>query len=297
MSIITVIVIAAACFLAAILNLTAGNRLRNRILSVCFAASLTVGLILYGYGYAYVSGTGSVAVLRTLLAVFRMITGDADLESIEFDNITFSYSRGDSIIEDSSLSVKKGDFVAIMGISGIGKSTLLKLLLGVFNTQSGEIYLNTKDGKILADKHTRPLFSYVPQGNFLLSGTIRENITFLCKDVSEDKINEAIRMSCSEEFVKNLDDGLDTVIGERGLGLSEGQVQRLAVARALLSGSPVLLLDESTSALDEATEAQLLENLKNSKDITCIIVTHKKAALDICNRHIQINDKKIVSEG
>ena len=221
----------------------------------------------------------------------------ADLESIEFDNITFSYSRGDSIIEDSSLSVKKGDFVAIMGISGIGKSTLLKLLLGVFNTQSGEIYLNTKDGKILADKHTRPLFSYVPQGNFLLSGTIRENITFLCKDVSEDKINEAIRMSCSEEFVKNLDDGLDTVIGERGLGLSEGQVQRLAVARALLSGSPVLLLDESTSALDEATEAQLLENLKNSKDITCIIVTHKKAALDICNRHIQINDKKIVSEG
>ncbi len=220
-----------------------------------------------------------------------------NLESIEFDNITFSYARGDSIIENSSLSIKKGDFVAIMGISGIGKSTLLKLLLGVFNTQSGEIYLNTKNGKINADKHTRPLFSYVPQGNFLLSGTIRENITFLCRDCTEEKINEAIRMSCAEEFINNLDDGLDTVIGERGLGLSEGQVQRLAIARALLSQSPVLLLDESTSALDEATEAQLLENLQNAKNITCIIISHKRAALDICNKHIQINNKKIISEG
>jgi len=104
-------------------------------------------------------------------------------------------------------------------------------------------------------------------------------------------------MSCAEEFINNLDDGLDTVIGERGLGLSEGQVQRLAIARALLSESPVLLLDESTSALDEATEAKLLENLQNTKNITCIIISHKRAALDICNRHIQIDDKKIISEG
>lgn len=217
------------------------------------------------------------------------------LKAIKFENISFSYDR-DIILDNTSLTVNKGDFIAIMGISGIGKSTLLKLLLGVFRVNEGDIYLDTVMGKIEVDKHTRKLFSYVPQGNFLLSGTIRDNLTFINPDVTEDEITQAIEISCSDSFLYDLPEGLDTVIGERGIGLSEGQLQRLAIARSILSESPIMLLDEATSALDEATELRFLQNLKNMKNKTCIIVSHKTAALEICNKHIQIIDGKIVME-
>ncbi|MGN0534141.1 MAG: peptidase domain-containing ABC transporter [Eubacterium sp.] len=214
------------------------------------------------------------------------------LNSIEFDNISFKYDR-DIILDDTSLSIKKGDFVAITGISGIGKSTLLKLLLGVFKVQSGEIYLNCGDERIYVDRFTRRLFSYVPQGNMLVSGTIRENLTFINSDATDEEIQQAIKISCAKQFIDELPKGIDTVIGEKGLGLSEGQVQRLAIARSLLSKSPVLLLDEATSALDENTEKEFLSNLKELNNVSCIIVSHKKAALEICNKKIQIIDGKI----
>lgn len=215
------------------------------------------------------------------------------LQAISFKNICFRYDR-DIILDNTSLSIKKGDFVAIMGISGIGKSTLLKLLLGVFNVQSGMISLKTSQGDIPVDRHTRKLFTYVPQGNMLISGTIKENLTFVNDEVTDDEIENAIRVSCAKQFIDELPLGLDTVIGEKGLGLSEGQVQRLAIARSLLSKAPVLLLDEATSALDEETEKQFLTNLKELDNVTCIIVSHKKAALEICNKRIQINNGKIV---
>lgn len=215
------------------------------------------------------------------------------LQYIDFKDISFRYDR-DIILDNTSLRVNKGDFVAIMGISGIGKSTLLKLLLGVFKVEAGEINLCLDDAVIPADVNTRKLFTYVPQGNFLLSGTIRENLMFINDQVTDDEINRAIEISCSDQFVNELPDGLDTVIGERGVGLSEGQLQRLAIARSLLSKSPILLLDEATSALDEDTEKRFLTNLKNLNDKTCIIVSHKRAALEICNKHIQIIDQKIV---
>lgn len=217
-----------------------------------------------------------------------------DLASINFNHISFKYDR-DIILDDTSLVVNKGDFVAIMGISGIGKSTLLKLLLGVFKTQEGNIEFQMRDGsKVPVDYHTRKIFSYVPQGNFILSGTIRENLTFINEKADEAAIRESIRVACADEFIATLPDGLDTVIGERGIGLSEGQLQRLAIARSLLSDSPILLLDEATSALDEATEKKFLTNLKALENKTCIIVSHKKAALEICNKHLQIVDGKIV---
>lgn len=218
------------------------------------------------------------------------------LKAINFDNITFKYDR-DLILDKTSLSIKKGDFVAIMGISGIGKSTLLKLLLGVFSVQDGSISLKLSNRDIPVDKHTRRLFAYVPQGNMLLSGTIRENLTFINESATNEQIEQAINVSCAKEFIDELPQGLETVIGEKGMGLSEGQLQRLAIARSLLSGSPVLLLDEATSALDEATEKKLLTNLKCLKNVTCIIVSHKKAALEICNKYVRIENGKIISEG
>lgn len=219
-----------------------------------------------------------------------------ELKSIDFNNISFKYDR-DIILDNTSLKINKGDFVAIMGISGIGKSTLLKLLLGVFNLNSGSITLETNSGSIPIDKNTRKMFSYVPQGNMLISGTIRDNITFINQNASDEEIEQAVRISCSKQFIDELPSGIETVIGEKGLGLSEGQVQRLAIARSLLANAPVILLDEATSALDENTEKEFLQNLKELKNVTCIIVSHKMAALEICNKKIQIKDGKIISEG
>ena len=219
-----------------------------------------------------------------------------ELKSIDFNHISFKYDR-DIILDNTSLKINKGDFVAIMGISGIGKSTLLKLLLGVFNLNSGSITLETDSGSIPIDKNTRKMFSYVPQGNMLISGTIRDNITFINQNASDEEIEQAIRISCSKQFIDELPNGIETVIGEKGLGLSEGQVQRLAIARSLLANAPVILLDEATSALDENTEKEFLQNLKKLKNVTCIIVSHKMAALEICNKKIQIKDGKIISEG
>ena len=219
-----------------------------------------------------------------------------DLRALQFDHIDFRYDR-DVILDHTSLTINKGDFVAITGISGIGKSTLLKLLLGVFPTQDGSIYLEMADGShIPADKHTRRLFAYVPQGNMLLSGTILDNLKFINSNATDEEVQRAVEIACADTFINELPQGLMTVIGERGMGLSEGQVQRLAIARSLLSKSPVLLLDEATSALDEETEHRFLKNLKALQNVTCIIVSHKKAALRICNKHVRIEDCKIVSE-
>lgn len=214
------------------------------------------------------------------------------LSSIEFDNITFKYDR-DDIFEETSLTINKGDLVVMTGISGIGKSTLTKLLLNVFPLNGGEIYFKLNDGTTVpVDTNTRKFFSYVPQGNFLLSGTIRENIAFINNDATDEEIWRAVRFACAD-FIAELPKGLDTVIGEKGLGLSEGQVQRVAIARAILSDSPVILLDEATSALDEMTELRLLENIKKLSDKTCILVSHKKAANQVCNKEVRIIDKKI----
>ncbi len=215
------------------------------------------------------------------------------MSAIAFDKISFKYDR-DIIFDNTSFSLKKGDFVAIMGISGIGKSTLLKLLLGVFTARQGAICLKTSQGDIPVDKNTRPLFSYVPQGNMVISGTIRDNLTFINDNVNDEQIDEAIRISCAKQFIDELPMGLNTVIGEKGMGLSEGQIQRIAIARSLLAGAPILLLDEATSALDEATEKQFLTNLRVLKNVTCIIVSHKKAAIEICDKSIKIINGKIV---
>lgn len=214
------------------------------------------------------------------------------LSSISFRNVSFSYGRA-QIFENANLTINKGDFAVIGGISGIGKSTLIKLLLGVISPTKGEISLELENGTVPVGKHSRPLFSYVPQGNLLLSGTIREAVSIAADNPSEESLQKAAIDSCADEFIDKLPQGLDTYIGEKGAGLSEGQIQRLAIMRALLSDAPIILLDEATSALDEGTELKLLENLRKMQNKTCVIISHKPAAFDICNKHIFIENKSL----
>jgi ATP-binding cassette subfamily B protein len=141
------------------------------------------------------------------------------------------------------------------------------------------------------------LFAYVPQGNALMNGTIREVVSFADPDAAYDeaRLKRALQIACAEEFVSELSDGADTLLGERGTGLSEGQMQRLSIARAIFSGSPVLLLDEATSALDADTEKQLLTNLRAMTDKTVVIVTHRPAALTICDRVLDFTENGVIS--
>ena len=215
-----------------------------------------------------------------------------ELDCIRFDGVSFSYDR-DTVLENGSFDIKKNDFIMISGISGIGKSTLFKLLVGVLPVDEGKISIISGGSEYAVDKYTRPLFAYVPQGNMLFSGTIRDNLRFVNDTASDEEIMKAAVISCADEFIKELPDGLDTVLLENGHGLSEGQVQRLAIARAVLTGAPILLLDEATSALDEATEKQLLENIRGLNEKTCIIISHKSAAYEICNKELKIEDKGI----
>lgn len=206
-------------------------------------------------------------------------------EAVTLSEVSFSYHKEtETILDNASFTVHRGQFVVITGISGTGKSTLLKLLLGILKPESGQARLRLADGeeRTLAD-FERLLFAYVPQGNLIVSGTIRDNIAFFKTDVDENKIIEAAKIAQIWDFIREQPEGLDTLLGENGLGLSEGQSQRLAVARAVYAGAPVLLLDEATSALDEATELAILQALKERSNTTCILVSHKRAALHFCD--------------
>ena len=217
--------------------------------------------------------------------------------AIHSEKLTFSYDNNDqnTILRDLTFTINRGDFIAITGESGIGKSTFLKLLLGIYRPEMPAMTIRISEGEnVPLDTGARNMISYVPQGNFLMSGTIREAVHFWQGDTIDDvKLREACRIAEADEFVEALDDGYETLLGERGAGLSEGQLQRLAIARAIYSGKPVLLLDEATSALDEQTEAKVLENLRQLKNRTVIIVTHRKAALDICNRIVEMENGRI----
>lgn len=209
------------------------------------------------------------------------------MESIVGDAVRFSYEK-ECVLDGVDFEIKKGSFAVITGTSGAGKSTLLKLMLGIFKLDGGRIYVNHKDGAVTLDRGTRKLFAYVPQGNLILSGTLRENLLLTCPEATKDAVDHAVYVSAMDDFVAQLPEGLETKIGENGMGLSEGQAQRVAIARAVLSGAPVLLLDECTSALDEVTERKVLERLKGLEDRMCIAVTHRPAAVEMCDMQIEI---------
>lgn len=225
-----------------------------------------------------------------------------DFKGISFENVDFTYTppvRNNNskknmtvVLKNINIEIKKGEYIAFTGHSGCGKSTFLKLLMCLYPVDSGEKFLLTNNGKIRLTSEWCRLFAYVPQGNQLMSGTIREIIAFFDKSRAffDKDIKNALKISCADEFIDNLENGVDTFLGERGTGLSEGQMQRIAIARAVFSENPILLLDEATSALDEKTEKKVLSNLKNLTDKTVIIVTHRPAALDICNKIVRFSD-------
>lgn len=209
------------------------------------------------------------------------------LSHVDFTYLPPVITEGDTImpivLKDYSLMIRKSEFVAFTGPSGCGKSTVLKLLMGLYTVDAGEVY-----------GCDRSMFAYVPQGNQLMSGSIRDIITFSDKNRTGDEvgIHRALQIACADGFIAELEQGIDTLLGERGLGLSEGQMQRLAIARAIYSDRPVLLLDEATSALDAGTEEAVLENLRSMTDKTVIIVTHRPAALKLCDRQVAFGEEK-----
>lgn len=203
-------------------------------------------------------------------------------------DLTFAYDR-QPLLENASFRLPKGAFAAVTGPSGIGKSTLLKLLLGIYRPNSGSLYVELPGEELPLDRGTRALFAYVPQGNLLLSGTLRENLTIVRPQATDAQIAQAVHVSCMEDFLPQLPQGLDTPLGESGAGLSEGQAQRLAIARAVLGGAPILLLDECTSALDADTECRVLRRLKALPGRTCIAVTHRPAAMELCDWRLEVS--------
>ena len=215
-----------------------------------------------------------------------------DMESIQAESLSFGYDR-DYVLEHADFTLRKGVFAVITGPSGIGKSTLLKLLLGIFKAECGKLHMNCSGREVPLDRSTRRMFAYVPQGNLLLSGTLRDNLTIVRPEATEEEIAQAVWVSAMDEFLPQLPLGLDTVIGENGAGLSEGQAQRLAIARAVLGGAPILLLDECTSALDAQTEHTVLCRLRQLQERTCIAVTHRPAAIALCDWQLELDGGKI----
>ena len=215
-------------------------------------------------------------------------------DAICAENLTFSYDR-DRILENAAFSLPKGSFAVITGPSGIGKSTLLKLLLGIFSPERGGLYLQCGEKRHILDRRSRRLFAYVPQGNLLLSGTLRDNLTLVRPNATEAELRQAVYVSAVEDFLSQLPDGLDTVLGESGAGLSEGQAQRIAIARAVLGGAPILLLDECTSALDAETEQKVLQRIRELPERTCIAVTHRSAATQLSDWRLEVFGGRITA--
>lgn len=200
-----------------------------------------------------------------------------------------------AVLQSLSLTVRKGEIVAFTGSSGCGKTTVLKLLMCMYPLNAGERLLIGTEGSVPLTSKWRRLFAYVPQGNQLMSGKLRDVVALACPGQSgnDEKLLRALSLACADDFLQDLENGLDTLLGERGEGLSEGQMQRLAIARAIFSDSPILLLDEATSALDERTEKRLLQNLRSLTDKTIVIVTHRKAALSICDRVLTFTESGV----
>lgn len=211
--------------------------------------------------------------------------------SVVLDDVEFSYNENKTVFQHADIVANPGEIVALVGPSGEGKTTMIRLLLGLINTKSGNASIRDINGvSCKISSATRRFFAYVPQGNTIFSGTIAENMRMVKQDATDAEIVEALKAACAYDFVNRLPDGINSKVGERGSGFSEGQAQRLSIARALLRKSPILLLDEATSALDVFTERQVLRNIMNMGYArTCIVTTHRPSVLTMCDKVYKID--------
>lgn len=215
--------------------------------------------------------------------------------TVQLEHVNFAYIQEHRVLTDSNFIASPGEIVALVGPSGEGKTTMLRMILGLLHPNQGTAQLVTQDGEtvpIHAD--TRRYFSYVPQGNTLMSGTIADNLRVVKEDATEEEIKQALETACAWEFVQKMPDGIHSLLGTRGRGVSEGQAQRISIARAVLRDAPILLLDEATSALDVATERQVLRNIMHRHpNKTCIVTTHRPSVLNLCQRIYRVIDTKM----
>ena len=218
--------------------------------------------------------------------------------SIRLENVHFSYQSGASVLHAASLTARPGELVALTGPSGEGKTTMMRILLGLVLPQQGTAELVGESGRrYTLSAGTRTAFGYVPQGNSMFAGTIADNLRLTKPDATDAELKTVLQIACAYEFVQELPGGLYYTVGGHGKGLSEGQAQRIAVARALLRRAPILLLDEATSALDQETEQRMLQNLMESGMVrTCILVTHRPGSKRFCSRSYCICQGQIYEE-
>ncbi|MDY6270426.1 MAG: ABC transporter ATP-binding protein [Prevotella sp.] len=209
---------------------------------------------------------------------------------LRLNNVSYAYDAADgNVIEQLSFDFTPGSCTAVLGETGAGKTTLVRLLLALLHPQQGSIEIYDRQGRRMAlSPLMRANFVYVPQGNTLMSGTIRDNLRLGRLSATDEEMHEALHQSCAD-FVFDLPDGLDTYCTEQGGGLSEGQAQRIAIARALLRNRSIMLFDEATSALDPETERKLLQNILTRHDKTIIFITHRTAVIDYCDQTLTIH--------
>lgn len=214
---------------------------------------------------------------------------------VRMEHLNFRYGQGETVISDSEFLARPGEIVALVGPSGEGKTTMIRLLLGLVRPEKGRVFLRAASGtEVEMNPEIRHLISYVPQGNTVMSGTIAENLRMVKEDAEDGELEEALRLACAWEFVSCMPEGIHSTVGERGRGLSEGQAQRISIARAILKDAPILLLDEATSALDVATERRVLRNIMTCRPgRTCIVTTHRPSVLNMCDRVYRVTDRRV----
>ncbi len=214
---------------------------------------------------------------------------------IKMEDVNFAYVDDNKVITDSCFMANPGEIVALVGPSGEGKTTMIRMILGLIHPQDGRTFLRASNGQEMEmNADTRHLFSYVPQGNTILQGTIAENMRMVKEDATDEEIVEALKIACAWDFVQNMPDTFNCKIGERGRGFSEGQAQRISIARAVLRNSPILLLDEATSALDVTTERKVLRNIIQQRpNKVCIVTTHRPSVLNMCQRVYRVMETHV----
>lgn len=260
--------------------------------------SLSSLLTLYQQTVTVLTSVGRVTELLELPEEDRAVPSGfspaADW-TISLRQVSCGYQAGSPVLEHFDFSASPGDLIGITGSSGIGKTTLLRMLLGLMAPSSGEALLIGQDGRqypITAG--TRGAFAYVPQSNGIFAGTVAENLRIAAPDASDDDLWKALETACAAEFLAQQPQGLEYPLTSGGRNLSQGQCQRLAIARAILRAAPILLLDEATSGLDEETERRLLENLRRSHQVrTCILVTHRQSVAACCDRVYEIGEAAV----